>query len=101
MGWLGYDIKLNLAMRLQFGGSGVWITPLLQLLPDPLWYRVVVTVKVPSIDLFKNYSYSIRLWRKKEKKERKKPLKKEKKKKPLKKERKKETYWERKKEINK
>ena len=40
----------------------VWITPSLPSLPGPLWPRVVVPVRVPSMgqkDLFRNNSYSI------------------------------------------
>ena len=41
-----------------------WLAPSLTLLPDPLWPRVVVLVRIPSrghIDKFKSYSYLIRL----------------------------------------
>ena len=45
--------------------------PFISLLPDPLWLRVVVPVRVSfivQIDLFKNYSYSIGLYKKTNKK---------------------------------
>ena len=38
---------------------GVWSTLLVLLFPGPLWLKGIVPVKVLSMGLFKNYSYSI------------------------------------------
>ena len=60
-----YDTKLHLVVSFR----GVKNTPFLPLLPGPLWLGVVPPVRVPfivQIVLFKDYSYSIKPWGKKE-----------------------------------
>ena len=60
----GYDTKLYPIVRLQLWRSEECeVTPLLSLLlPGPLWSRVIVPVRDPSMnqtDLFKNYSIGL------------------------------------------
>ena len=54
-----YNAKLHSVVWFHFWSSEMWeVTPLLSLLPDPLWLVVVVLVRVSSmgqLDLFKNY----------------------------------------------
>ena len=70
---LGYDSKVHLMVKLQYWRSGVCSVSL-HCIPGPLWPKVTGLVRVPTmgqIELFKNYSYSIRLCKKKKNKKKK------------------------------
>ena len=41
---------------------GMWITPSLALLPGPLWLRVVVPVRVPSMDQIELFNH-LTVWK--------------------------------------
>ena len=57
----GYDSKLRLIVSLQSWSWGLWSTPSLPLLSDPLWPKVVVPVTVPSVGQVELFNHLFRI----------------------------------------